>query len=200
LTQALAGDQQALARLLFTNSGRLTKRISRRLESSPPADFGVEDVLQEVFVDVLRGIGTFRTDDGTPFEAWLDRVADNRLFGMLRRCGRKKRGGEFRRKQQASANSSSVCDIVAALASHRGCGASSMVHRADMVQAVHRELADLPDAQRNAIASCLLDEHSLDSTADRMQTTPGAVRGLLHRGKQALRKALGNSSIWFHHK
>ena len=94
---AVAGDREALARLLVAHSELLTRRLRARVQLNPVVDFSVEDVLQEVFLDVHRGIGTFRTDSGTAFAAWLQKVADNRLAAMLRHRNRVKRGGRRRR-------------------------------------------------------------------------------------------------------
>jgi RNA polymerase sigma-70 factor (ECF subfamily) len=199
LKAAVSGDRSALAQILIQHAPRLTSRIGRRLALNPFADFGVEDVLQEVFIDVLQGIGTFQLEQSLLFAAWIDRVADNRLVEMLRFRNREKRGGQFRRRQIAGL-SGSVREIVAQLSDHREATGSERVQRADMVRTLETELARLPEAQKMAVKHHYIDQHPMDSTAREMQTTPGAVRGLLFRAKHALRNALGQSSRWFKRK
>ena len=67
----------------------------------------------------------------------------------------------------------------------------------EATQALQVALAGLPDDQRDAIRMRFLDGLSLEETATRMQRTTNAVRGLVHRAKQALRDAMGRSSRWF---
>jgi RNA polymerase sigma factor (sigma-70 family) len=70
----------------------------------------------------------------------------------------------------------------------------------EAVQAVHVGLAGLPDDQREAIRLHYLDGASVKETAAAMERSPDAVRGLLHRAKQALRNTLGRSSRWLSKK
>ncbi len=93
IEQAINGDRAATADLLASHADRLVRRLEMRLKLNPFTDFSADDVLQEVFVDVFRGIGTFQLDRGVPFDAWLNRVTDNQLATFLRDRSRLKRGG-----------------------------------------------------------------------------------------------------------
>ncbi len=199
---AAAGDRDVLAQLLVEHSGALSRRLAAQLELNPFVDFTVEDVLQEVFLDVFRGIGTFRPDNETTFKAWLNKVADNRLASMLRRRSRAKRGGG-RPPMGAAGDSplkSSVHLLIQHLADSHGQTGSEHAARAEMIQALRKGLAALPDDQRAAVETHYLDDRSLDGTAEEMAKTQDAVRGLLHRAKKSLRKALGESSRWFYRR
>ncbi len=58
----------------------------------------------------------------------------------------------------------------------------------------------LPDDQREAIRLRYLSGRSLEETAAAMQRSPGAVRGLVQRAKQALRGAMVRSTLWLSKK
>ncbi len=201
LESAIAGDRDGLAQLLVEHSDRLTRRLASRLQLNPFIDFSLEDVLQEVFLDIDQGIGAFRVDDGPPFSAWLNKVADNRLAKMIRersqwKSGRGRRRVEFDRTSQESSISLLVEHLAAA-----GCGtASDHVAREEVIRAVREGLVALPSDQRAAVENYHLAEENLVSTASELGKTTGAVRGLLHRARKAMRKTLGDSSRWFHRR
>ncbi len=199
---ATAGDRSALARLLVLYAPRLSKRIGQRLRFNPFADFGVEDVLQETFVDIVRGIGTFRPEDEMLFGAWLDKVADHRLAKMLQHHGREKRGGGARHtgRERTHGLHNSVRLLIDNLADPQSAAPSALAFRHELIDAVRQELESLPAGQRAAVKTYFLDDRSLESTATALVKPPGAVRGLLHRAKSAMRTALGNSSRWFQRK
>jgi RNA polymerase sigma-70 factor (ECF subfamily) len=54
-----------------------------------------------------------------------------------------------------------------------------------------RALAHLPAGQRQVVRTVAVDGASIAEAAARLQMTPGAVRVALHRGINALAKALG---------
>ena len=198
LNAALAGDKDALGRLLTARRDVLSRRIGSRLKLNPYADFSANDVLQEVFVDVFQGINTFNGNPGE-WNAWLFKIADNRLASMLRRRSRKKRGGDFKRveKRPTDRFAESAIQLVALLADDAGFTPSQVVAKDEMVQAIQVGIAALPEDQREAMQQYFIEERNLDSTAEIMDKTDGAVRGLLHRAKKSLRDYLGTSTTWF---
>ena len=66
----------------------------------------------------------------------------------------------------------------------------------EAVGAIRVGIAGLPDDQREAIRLHVLEGRSLAETAAAMNRSPGAVRALIHRGKQQLRDGLGRASVW----
>jgi DNA-directed RNA polymerase specialized sigma24 family protein len=65
------------------------------------------------------------------------------------------------------------------------------------MQALQVQIACLPAEYQQAVQLKFLQGDSLDETAQAMNRSPAAVRGLLDRAKQRLRGALGRSSRWF---
>ncbi len=194
---AVSGDHGATAELLVRHGDRLARRLRTRLELNPFADFSAEDVLQEVFVDVFQGIGTFRPEDGTPFHAWLNRVADNRLGKFIRDRSRIKRGGGI---WQANANAESVIRLLNDLDDPNAKTASERLAANEAKQAILLCVASLPDAQREAVQRYYLQQQDLAEISQAMGISKEAVRGLLYRAKQSLRNMMGGSSRWFRKK
>ena len=200
VTAAVAGDRGALERLLLAHYPRLEQRVRIRLGVELMGPVGVEDVLQEAFVDVFRGIGKFQPTGIGGFAAWLNTIVEHRLVDSLRRLRRKKRGGDRRRMSRpTSVLDSSLADLVVLLSDH-GSSPSQCAARDEAIRAVQVGLAGLPNDQRAVILHRYIEQQSIESTAVAMRCTPGAVRGLLHRAKHSLRDVLGRSARWFAYK
>jgi RNA polymerase sigma-70 factor (ECF subfamily) len=197
---AASGDRGALERLLLAHYSRLEIRVRSRLGPEVAGLVGVEDVLQEAFVDVFRGIDRFRPMADGGFTAWLNSIVEHRLLDTVRRLRRKKRGGDRHQvTRPATAADSSLADLVALLSDH-GSTPSQCAARDEAIRAIHVGLAGLPTDQRAVVMHRYIEQQSIESTAAAMQRTPGAVRGLLHRAKQSLRDAMGRSARWFAYK
>ena len=196
IAKATYGDRGALEELLLTHSARLSRYVAPRLPSSLRGVVGTEDILQQTFVQAFRDIGKFRQTTGRSFFAWLKAIAEHRLQDALKELRRKKRGRGYHQVHGlVDVDASSAADLVELL-SDRHHTPSRLVAQREAVRAVQAGIAGLPDLQREAIRQHLLDGKSLAETAEAMNRTPGAVRALIHRGKQRLREALGRASWW----
>jgi len=183
----------------MSHGDRLARRVSHRLELNPFADFSVEDVLQEAYVDAFVGIGGFDLSKGSCFAAWLDKVVDNRLITMLRGRQRQKRNAKGRRVGN-NAWRSSAAELGEVLSDYRGKTPSDHLAKEEIIEAIRNHATELPSDQRDAIQTHYLEGRSINSTAEILGKTEGAVRGLIHRAKSSLRVVLGNSSRWFRRK
>ncbi len=200
VADAIRGNREALEQLLLLHYPRLEKRLQARLPARFSGVLGVDDVLQEAFVEVFRAIDTFRPSGNAGFAAWLNTLVEHRLQDNLRRLRRKKRGGDrCQVGRVASAGESSLIDLVALLSDH-GDTPSQCAARGEAIRAVQVGMAGLPTDQREVILHRYLEQQSIEATAVAMRRTPGAVRGLLHRAKHSLRGALGRSARWFAYK
>jgi RNA polymerase sigma-70 factor (ECF subfamily) len=197
---ASTGDRGALERLLLDHYDRLAAFLDPKIPATLRALITVEDVLQEAFVHVFRDFYRTRLADERAFFGWLCAVAEHRLNDSVRLHQRRKRGGDRRRVTDAPwGHRSSMADLVQILADdQRSPSQSAAAHEA--MEAVQVHLAALPDDQREAVRLRYLGGRSLEETARKMQRTPGAVRGLLHRAKEALRAGLHRSSMWLSKK
>jgi RNA polymerase sigma-70 factor, ECF subfamily len=80
-----AGDERAFERLFLRHRGSVTRLVRRMLGPSPE----LEDLVQEVFLQVLRSLHGFR--DEARFSTWLYRVALNVVLMHRRATARRPR-------------------------------------------------------------------------------------------------------------
>jgi RNA polymerase sigma-70 factor (ECF subfamily) len=194
--QAASGDRIALERVLLSQYGHLLCLIASEIPAHVRPQIAAEDVLQQTFVQVFRDINKYEPREGISFYAWLQQIARNRLRDTIRSLNRKKRGGEHQQVREVpKGECGSVADLVELL-SAEGDSPSREAAKQEGVQAIRVGLAGLPDDQRRAVQLRLIEGHGLHETAAAMNRTPDAIRGLIHRGKQGLREALGRSSLW----
>jgi RNA polymerase sigma-70 factor (ECF subfamily) len=74
--------------------------------------------------------------------------------------------------------------------------ASRKLSREEAFQALHISLARLPVAYRQAVELHYFQDKSVADMAQVMQRSPGAIRGLLDRGRQRLRESLERTADW----
>ncbi len=133
-----------------------------------------EDLLGEVFVQVVRNLGGF---DGTEreFRSWVFMIARNRLVDHWRHVGRSK------------------VDVVAheVLAEEAGSGNSE--HEA-MRRIAHGSVIEtlqrLTDDQRDVLFLRYFAQLTVDEVAAVMGKRPGAVKALQARGLAAIRREM----------
>ncbi len=198
--KAASGDRNALGQLLLNHCNRLSSHISRKVSTELRSPISVEDILQQTLVRAVRNIDRFEPRSERAFFAWLAALADSQLQDSLRALRRRKRGGGRRQATRPQdAENSSIADLVDLLSDRRDTPCRSAARR-EAIHAVQVGIAGLPDDQREAVQLRFLRGQSLDEAATAMGRTPNAVRSLIHRAKQRLRGALGNSSRWFERK
>src|SRR5512135_816117 len=82
-TRAVAGDRRAVEELIGAVH-RLVHRYCRaRLSRFPGAEHAADDVAQEVCIAVLSALPRYR-DEGRPFEAFVYRIAANKVADVQR--------------------------------------------------------------------------------------------------------------------
>ena len=196
--RAADGDENAITRLLLTHHEPMLRYIDSRLSHALRSKVSAEDILQETFSDVFRGIHRFVPQRSGSFAAWLRTIADNRIRNANRDLTTIKRGGLHQHVSlfAPGATSHELGDALTDLSSLP----TLSLEREEVVYAVQTHLADLPSEQRKAMRLRYLEGKGVQQAANEMQRTTGAVRGLLRRAKLALREALGRSSKWFHRK
>ena len=198
IEQAVSGDRDAVAELLFEQHDRLRRNLDRKLAADLRPVLEVDDLfLQQTFIEVFKSIGGFRPKSDRSFVHWLDRVAENVLLDAVRGLRTQKRGGDVQKVGQAdAARSQSFADLFDAVSG----GVSSPSHKAareEGIRALQVQLAALPADYRQAIYLRDIEGKTREEVAAAMGRTPDEVRGLLYRGRKKLRDTLGSSSLYF---
>ena len=171
---ARRGDQEAMGLLYDAYLPKLYRYCVGRLRNETEA----EDLTEDIFVKVLRGIGgvEWRTADSggsIPFGAWLFRIARNELVSYQRRVSRSGNPVEL---------SESIED------GQRG--PAELTETKMSIEEVFAAVRELPEAQREVILLRFASGLSVAETAEALQKQQTNVKVLQHKGVRRLRELL----------
>jgi len=165
--RAQALEESALADLYSTYYPRVYNYAFLQLGDIQAA----EDLASEVMLKVLESIRKYRFR-GTPFSAWVFRIARNKLIDLHRR---RKRHGEVDLTEPLAAVQISP-EVLAARALDRG--------------QLHPALKYLTDEQRQVIVLKFIEGFDNASIARILRRSEGAVKSLQHRALNSLRRIM----------
>ncbi|MBI2398386.1 MAG: RNA polymerase sigma factor [Xanthomonadales bacterium] len=168
---AVTGDQPAFARLVARWQPKLLRHAWRVIGDADRA----KDVVQEAWVDILRGIA--RLDDAAAFPAWAYRIVTRRCQRAFNRVGQEVALPEDYELEQEWATpehesgefAAEVAQVVAAIAS-------------------------LPGPQRAALALFYIEELSVAEIAIAIDVSPGTVKTRLMHARRKVRALLEGAS------
>ncbi len=129
-----------------------------------------EDVTQEVFVRIFRGLPHFK--GGSSLTTWVYRIATNEALRWLKR--NRSRGGEFLQ----------ACKVA-------GRPQEPHINFEDMEAVVlQRAITSLPPKQRVVFNLCYYDELSYEQVATIVGGRPSAAKANFHLAKKSIREYL----------
>ncbi len=162
------GDGSAFDRIVEGHQARVAALAYRLLGWSDDA----EDVVQEVFLSVLKGLPKFRGE--ARFSSWVTRITINEC--------RKHRRGRFLRlrwlgqpKRPVDASNRSVPD-----------GGLDQ----ETVERIHRAIQGLPMRYREVVVLRYLEEMSIEAMSEVLGTRPNTIEVRLHRARTHLKGRL----------
>jgi RNA polymerase sigma-70 factor (ECF subfamily) len=145
---------------------RLRPYVARRVPS--PAD--VDDVLQETFVRMHRGLAALA--DGERFGAWVYRVASNAILDHLRsRARHPLRAGEIEPGQGAAAPADTAENL-----------------EAELSECVALFVARLPSPYREAITLTELEGLTQKDAAEMLGVSVSGMKSRVQRGRERIRR------------
>ncbi|MDR6174910.1 RNA polymerase sigma-70 factor (ECF subfamily) [Nocardioides zeae] len=165
LRAARLGDEEAFG-LLADRHGPGMYRYALRLVSGSDAD--AKEVTQEALISAWKGIGTFA--GRSSLRTWLFRLVHRRAADLNR----------HRRPTPIDD------DLLSAMARPSEDNPLRHVERVELLRALQAALDELPWHQRAAWLLREIEGMSYDEIAAALDTTVGAVRGHLHRGRRTL--------------
>jgi RNA polymerase sigma-70 factor (ECF subfamily) len=195
IAKAAGGDAGALEALLLGRYALLARHVTEQIPASLRSVLSAEDVLQHTFVQAFRSVSSLQSRSSEGLTAWLKTLASHELHHLIELWRAQKRQGP-RGSGAPTWSAGSISRLVETL-SDSGRSPSGVAARAEAVQALHVAMAVLPDEQRRAVELHCLAGQTLGQTADALNRSPGAVRGMIQRAKRSLKDALGRSSRWF---
>ena len=160
------GDEQAFEELVGRYNAPLRYYVRRITEDSDSAD----DVVQSVWVGVLRGIRKLRTTKA--FRVWIYRLARNKAFDALRQ---RKRLPTF-------------VDEIDALA--QGHENDEEEFSAGDAAQIHACLSRLSVKHRDVLVLRFMEGMTYDEIARATDSPGGTVRSRMHQAKLALKREL----------
>ena len=140
-----------------------------------------EDVAQEVFIQVFRSIGSFKSE--AKLSTWIYRITTTRSLDLLRAKKSKKRFGPLTRLWETEEESpvENISDF-----NHPGVSLERKEEAAQLMAAI----TQLPENQKVAFILHKLEGLSYLEIAEIMGNTLPAVESLMHRARLNLRKIL----------
>ena len=175
----LSGDVRAFEELVRQESPRLYRVIVRIVRDPDEA----RNVLQETFLQALRGLHAFRGD--ARLTTWLYGIGINQARAALRRNRRYQTlEEEDIDRLQPSFRSGAYADRM------RHWNPDRVTEHRERQRLVRDAIDQLPENYREIVILRDMEELSTAETARILEISEGAVRVRLHRARQALRALL----------
>jgi len=165
-----AGDNDAFAQLFERHYDRVYRLAYRYAGNAADA----EDLAQRVFLKVMRAADRFQPR--ARFTTWLFRVTANECLSHIRKV---------RRNPEVT-----VGDDAPEPASDGHSGPPEAALRDEQAQAVREAVLSLPERQRLAVVLVRYEGLSYAEVGEAMGLSVQAVKSLLNRAHEALRKKL----------
>jgi RNA polymerase sigma-70 factor (ECF subfamily) len=196
IQRAAAGDSAALECLLFKYRTHLLNYVSRRLPEDLRRILEPEDILQDVYFEAFRRIGGFTAVDSHSALRWMVTIARNRVVHVIRMQRTLKRGGS---RGPGLGDGLRVGDSLVLLLQdlvvyERTPSRSAAAH--ELMLTLQQSINRLPPDYRQAVRLRYMENLSLETVAERMSRTSGAVRMLCARGLKSLRIDMRSASLF----
>lgn len=163
LVEAAQRDPARFADLYECHFERVYAYVARRLARRA----AVEDVTSEVFHQALANLGRFEWR-GTPFVAWLLRIAANAIVDYWRRTSREQQLPDEEGPESFPVNAANIEEV-------------------ERRALLFRLVPLLPPDQRRVIEMRFAEERPIREIAQAMGRSEGAIKQLQFRAIQALR-------------
>lgn len=168
--------------LLLLARMQLDGRWRARLDAS--------DIVQQTLLEARVKWPHCAVDDPR-LAAWLRGALANNVADAVRSLKRAKR--DVRRERPLAAIEASSARLECWLAANQSSPSQRAVKNEDVLRLADA-LAQLPEAQREAIVLHHLQGTSLNETAQQLDRSESATAGLLHRGLKRLRELLQDTA------
>lgn len=162
----LAGAREHFLSLIDSVRPDLHRYVSRLVGSAIDGEDVVQDTLAKAFYALSL------TPDQPPLRPWLFRIAKNTAIDFLRRYERRNVDGALEVDTMTN----------------------DVERDPEVIRAAVHTFMTLPISQRSAVIMKDVLDESLEDIADHLGTTVGAVKSLLVRGRQALKKHAAEDS------
>jgi len=143
-----------------------------------------EDLLQEVFVRLVRTIGDYQHDGR--FDAWLFRIAANLVRDRFRRVRTS--------RQMPGATDEQGRDLLADVPDEATDSPAARLERHEQIDRLQQAISQLPEVEREVILLRHFSQLPFREIADIMDTPLGTALARAHRGLARLRELMTDKS------
>jgi RNA polymerase sigma-70 factor (ECF subfamily) len=178
LQRLRAGEEAAWGELHREHFARLWSSVQRILNNPVMTD----DVVQEAFIKAHRDISRFAGQ--SQLGTWLYRIAVNQALDTIRKKQRTERWLSFLSPVTEEENQPAMPEGHVAPASSTG------LENAELRDIIFAAMAELSPEHRAVVQLRLVDEMSLEETAQMLRCKPGTVNSRLHYACEHLRRKL----------
>lgn len=178
IKQVLKGDQNAYSDIVKAYQQSLYHVCYRIVGNQQEA----EDIAQEAFVRAYINLHTF--DQKRKFSTWLFRIATNLCIDRLR----KKKPDYY---LDAEVPGTEGLDMYSQLSIDEPLPEEE-VEKMELKERIHYEIGCLPEKYRTVVILKYIEELPLQEISDILEIPLGTVKTRVHRGREALRKQLGD--------
>lgn len=180
--------EESLSILLEENEPVLRAFVQRRIPIRLRPAIGIDDILQEVWVDAFRELPGSIMTENEALVRWLNTVARRKIVNAVRAIQTGKRGGRALPQEDTA-----ILDFIKSVVSSERAP-SSIAAVSEAGTALHSALCALTPSQHQAIRLRYIEGHPLESVARIMDKSAEAVRSMIFRGLKELEEKLGDSA------
>jgi RNA polymerase sigma-70 factor (ECF subfamily) len=170
VTRARRHDEDAVRTIISQNNRRLF-RLARSIVKD---DNEAEDIVQECYVRAFAGLGEFRGE--ARLSTWLTRIVINEAYGRLRR-----------RRPTTDLESIEATAEIIPFPLARELDPERSTAQREIQQILERAIDTLPEPFRVVLVARLVEEMSIEQTAELLAIRPETVKTRLHRARKLLR-------------
>jgi len=172
--RAKAGDQDAIRNLVVRFSSRLERFVRSRVGAALQSKLDPEDVVQESFAKAFQVMAALEWRGETAFFRWLASIAENVILNASKKTALKplKFKAEF---------------------PGEGTSPSRKLRRNERFDRFQKALDGLSEEHRQVILLVRIERLKVEEIARRMGRSPNAVKKLLARALEELKKAFGET-------
>src|SRR6195952_6112390 len=176
VVQAVAGDREALGKVLGIIRPIIVRYCRARIGSAERSGLSADDVAQEVCLAAITALPRYK-DQGRPFLAFVYGIAAHKVADAHRAAGRNKADATNTLPDRASSD----------------LGPEQMAIDSESAAPMDRLVATLPEKQREIIILRVVVGMSAEETAEAVGSTAGAVRVAQHRAIAKLKAEIGTT-------
>jgi RNA polymerase sigma-70 factor (ECF subfamily) len=181
LARARRRDEAAIRTIVRQNNRRLF-RVARSILKD---DWEAEDAVQEAYVRAFSKLSDF--EGRSAFSTWLTRIVVNESLGRLRK---RKPTADFADIEQGAADNGQLVPFPLATPQ---LDPERAMAQSQLNTVLERAIDALPDVYRVVLVARVIEEMSVEETADLFDLKPETVKTRLHRARALLRRELEDS-------